>query len=691
MKEAAIATAALLVSLLSSPGAGVAQFTPGKSLLPHPAQTGMNVARPASNATESTAFADGTRAINESRWPDAVAIFTRVAEQKGVHADGALYWKAYAENKLGQTRTALNLCVQLRRDFPSSNWLHECGALEIEMRAHSGQPVEPTAIQDESLKLLALNELMKKNEPRALAELQQILEGDSSEKLKMEAQFILNHHYSNATYAQIVRIRFMEGDVRVARGSEFAKTSGAIWEKAAVNLPLETGFSVVTGEGRAEIEFEDASTIYLAENSVLLCNDLHTGSGIPYTQLALLSGTVTLHLQPYVAGEVFVLKTPTGSIAAMYPEKTFLRVSSYTDGFTLAQQQEADARLPEPVGESSAPTPVHSRGRGMVWLSSGNSGAYAEWDKWVEERVAQRSVAIAAMMQASGLNEPIPGMAEMNGQGTFFTCRPYGVCWEPHATAQPSAGEATPPVRDEAEFFPCFSPRLAESQPPPGAMQSPARAADFDYRVQASSLPYTWAVCHDGGWVHMRNHYVWVAGRKRHHLGPGRWIQYGHALALVPLHPWDVKGRPPINRFEEVLALQQTPGLEFKRARLDPAESVKLLNEPPAAYNWAIRPVLARAEEPRMRVYTMKDSHYAGGAVQNGMPFRPAGIPLHFDRKTQIFVMAKHPAQADRNSPHFVALENRAGNLQARAEGYRAGSVWRGRGSGAGSNGGSHH
>jgi hypothetical protein len=35
------------------------------------------------------------------------------------------------------------------------------------------------------------------------------------------------------------------------------------------DLPIEVGFSLVTGSGRAEIEFEDASTLYLGENSVL--------------------------------------------------------------------------------------------------------------------------------------------------------------------------------------------------------------------------------------------------------------------------------------------------------------------------------------------------------------------------------------------------------------------------------------
>jgi outer membrane protein assembly factor BamD (BamD/ComL family) len=45
---------------------------------------------------EASLYADGTRAVNENRWQDAVRLFNRVAQMHGEHAEGALYWKAYA-------------------------------------------------------------------------------------------------------------------------------------------------------------------------------------------------------------------------------------------------------------------------------------------------------------------------------------------------------------------------------------------------------------------------------------------------------------------------------------------------------------------------------------------------------------------------------------------------------------------
>ena len=71
------------------------------------------------------------------------------------------------------------------------------------------------------------------------------------------------------TYPQIVRLSYVEGDVRVARGKEAEKQLENVpgeatgWEQAVANLPLQTGYSLVTGTGRAEIEFEDASVVYL--------------------------------------------------------------------------------------------------------------------------------------------------------------------------------------------------------------------------------------------------------------------------------------------------------------------------------------------------------------------------------------------------------------------------------------------
>jgi hypothetical protein len=710
MKIKAMLYSALLGVLLCAPVASRAQFTPGQSFSGGITTPGINDALIAANSPESSLYAQGASALNEGRWADAESIFASVANQKGEHADGALYWKAYAENKQGRTQPALDTCGDLRRDYPKSRWIEECGALEIEIRAKSNQPVQPHSSDSDDVKLLALNDLLRRDEAAGLAQIQEILNGDSSEKLRKGAQFLLGHHYSEATYAQIVRISRVEGDVRIARGPEVERSTGATWEKAVPGLPLESGFSLVTGEGRAVVEFEDASNLYLAENSVLTFNDLHTTMGVPYSAMALLSGTVSLHLRPYIASEWFYLRTPTDTFAAKYRDKIDVRISSYLDGMAVTPLAGGDLHI---IGFSPQDLAIgqtlYFRNGSRKEASPGDPGAFAEWDHWVENLVNQRSAAMEAMMKASGLTQPIPGLAEMEGQGRFFDCAPYGTCWEPNAAlareqesnlqpeAQPHAGDASPhktnsmgygsaasmPVLGYDDFFPCYpfnSSGYRIWNDDFGMMW----IIDYSDPMNPSSYPYYWAVCHAGGWIHRGHGYVWVAGHKRHHLGAGRWVKCGHKTAYVPIHPYDAKGRPPINRKEEVLAVIHKEGLALQRTRLDSSLPVKLLDVPPKEFNKAFYPALAHAEAPTMTTFALKDALFG----INREKARPAGIPLSFDHKSQSFMMERQVMQGSKSVTIAAPINNSRGNLQSRADHFSGGS---GGYHGGGSTGGGYH
>jgi hypothetical protein len=72
-----------------------------------------SVASPAAGTQDNSKFVQGKVAINQSRWTDAVQLFTAVAAQHGDRADAALYWKAYAENELLQSKPSLAACGEL--------------------------------------------------------------------------------------------------------------------------------------------------------------------------------------------------------------------------------------------------------------------------------------------------------------------------------------------------------------------------------------------------------------------------------------------------------------------------------------------------------------------------------------------------------------------------------------------------
>jgi FecR protein len=732
MSHGAVVRFALYGAVVFAPLAVLAQMGPEMSFSEGATPSGMEGAANA-YSPQDTLYSDGMRAINDGRWLDAETIFTKLTTQHGEHSDAALYWKAYAQNKQGQLNAALESCAQLNHEFSTSNWVHECGALEIEIQAKTGKPLEPKGLSDEDLKLLAINLLMQKDEPAALAQLQEILNSDASEELKKKATFILGQHYSDATYAQIVRISYVEGDVRIARGEQNEKPAGETWEEAVADLPLETGFSLVTGDGRAEIEFEDASTLYLGANSVLTFNDLHTTSGVPSTEVALLAGTATIAIKPSIYGETFILRTPTDYVTASYPHTAFARINSYTDAMTVTSLESKSLYFPQLGGKELGEGQTLTLHEGHLVDVTGpdSSGAFAEWDKWVVDRVAQRTAAMADVMKDAGLTSALPGLAGMKGQGTFFACAPYGTCWEP--TASPTTSDDQQPADKVSKFQPgdgagwqqpahlmqanfLTFPRFVTAQlTPMGSPKplgpvypdafSPCLPAAVRYRVEkdpitgkarvvstglgGNAVPWSWAVCHAGGWVHRRHHYVWCVGIKRHHIAPVRWVKSEHKVGFVPIHPFDVKGRPPINRKEEVFTINNKNGWSLERVKFGPDRKVEDLKSPPREFRNAYLRPLARAEAPHMEARAVK----VALPGNKGTIAKAETIPLHFNPKSENFVVSKQVMHGGKSVTVSTPISNHAGTLQARGGSFAGGHGAIGGGSsshGGAASGGSH-
>src|SRR5919201_964899 len=75
----------------------------------------------------------GLRALDARQWDQAVASFDASANHKGPAGDGALYWKAYALNRAGRPEEALATIAALRHGYPSSRWIRDARALEMEV------------------------------------------------------------------------------------------------------------------------------------------------------------------------------------------------------------------------------------------------------------------------------------------------------------------------------------------------------------------------------------------------------------------------------------------------------------------------------------------------------------------------------------------------------------------------------
>jgi HEAT repeat protein len=136
-------------------------------------------------------YQKGLSALDAHEWDEAIAAFNDSAAQKKSSAPAALYWKAYAQNKAGHRGEALESIRELRQAYRSSRWLNDAQALEVEVRAQNGSPVNPGAESDEELKLIALNSLMQADPDQALPILEKLLASNNSEKVKERALFVL--------------------------------------------------------------------------------------------------------------------------------------------------------------------------------------------------------------------------------------------------------------------------------------------------------------------------------------------------------------------------------------------------------------------------------------------------------------------------------------------------------------------
>lgn len=158
---------------------------------------------------EERMYEEGQDALEEGRWQRALERFSDVVQTKGARTDAAMYWRAYAFDKLGQKADALAAAAELSKAYPSSKWLADARALELQVRQSTGQPAQPEAEVDEELKLLALQGLQHSDPQQALPMLEKILAGTQSPRMKERALFVLAQ--SNAPQARQILANVAKG------------------------------------------------------------------------------------------------------------------------------------------------------------------------------------------------------------------------------------------------------------------------------------------------------------------------------------------------------------------------------------------------------------------------------------------------------------------------------------------------
>ena len=154
-------------------------------------------------------YEQGQNAIERAQWQRAIERFTVLVDSKAPRADAALYWRAYSLDKLNRQAEALTSVAELLKGYPSSRWIADARALEIQVRQRAGQPVSPEVQADEELKLFAIQGLQHQDPEQAIPMLEKLLQGTSSPRMKERVLFVLAQ--SNAARARQVMTTVARG------------------------------------------------------------------------------------------------------------------------------------------------------------------------------------------------------------------------------------------------------------------------------------------------------------------------------------------------------------------------------------------------------------------------------------------------------------------------------------------------
>jgi HEAT repeat protein/TolA-binding protein len=167
---------------------------------------------PMGSRDESGQYSSGKSLIERRQYEQAIARLDQVAAMKGPHADGALYWKAYSQYKLGRTEDALATIAELRRSHAQSKYAPDAQVLEADARRTSGKPLTGDA-DDTDIKILAINAMQNSNPEGAVPLLEGVLKATNSLAVKRRALFVLAQNELPAAHAVLLRYAKGAGNI----------------------------------------------------------------------------------------------------------------------------------------------------------------------------------------------------------------------------------------------------------------------------------------------------------------------------------------------------------------------------------------------------------------------------------------------------------------------------------------------
>src|SRR5438477_710930 len=428
--------------------------------------------------------------------------------------------------------------------------------------------------------------------------------------------------FADSSHARIVRLSLVQGDVRFARdvkGDPLADAHGN-WEQAVLNLPIRQGYVVATDNGRAEVEFENGAMAFLAENSVLEFYDLSSEDGGFTTRLILRQGSAEFYVNP---GQGDYFSVTGGDFSVQAETRTTFRMNNFDDGSSVNVLQGRLTTLAN--GKNS----MLEKGQSLS-LRAGEPDSMAvervppsdDFDQWVSGRIETASTATNAGLQYANSYNYTSGFGDLYTYGAWFPVAGYGNCWRPYGV-----GFGWSPFDYGSWYYDPF----------------------FGWSF-IGGQPWGWLPYHYGGWM-FRPGVGWVwsptgsfgtGGVGRWRPVTGVWMRSSSGTGIVPSHPLDVKGKPPLNLSEGVFAVT-TRGVSG-RVTVDEASKWKVESKPS---HELMQNQLAETAAPARLSRTMAAS---GGGSGSRVTTGDRGSAIVYDATERKFVNANTAQSAERNA-----------------------------------------
>lgn len=155
-------------------------------------------------AAQNPDFDEGRAHIKAQQWEEALRSFETAAKARE-ERDQALYWQAYALEKLARDAEMRARVRELERRHPNSRWLDDARALSVSGESADGD-------LDPELKLYALSRLMERDPDRALPLLREFISTSSDTRIRRDALFVLGMSDASEAKQEIARLATQSTD-----------------------------------------------------------------------------------------------------------------------------------------------------------------------------------------------------------------------------------------------------------------------------------------------------------------------------------------------------------------------------------------------------------------------------------------------------------------------------------------------